>query len=161
MKWVGGKTQILDTLIPDFPAEINNYREIFLGGGSVLLTLLSYVKNGIIKIQGNVYAYDLNEPLMYMYKNIQTRHTELYDKLQTIITEFNECGDGEINRNPANIEEAKINKYCECYVNKFDNSLTQSDAKYYKANGRFPDSIRAKVFEASKTCALKILNRKE
>tara|TARA_B100000579_G_C22366527_1_gene636278 strand:+ start:328 stop:648 length:321 start_codon:yes stop_codon:yes gene_type:complete len=60
-----------------------------------------------------------------------------------------------------NIEEAKINKYCECYVNKFDNSLTQSDAKYYKANGRFPDSIRAKVFEASKTCALKILNRKE
>ena len=69
LKWVGGKTQILDTLIPDFPAEINNYREIFLGGGSVLLTLLSYVKNGIIKIQGNVYAYDLNEPLMYMYKN--------------------------------------------------------------------------------------------
>ena len=60
-----------------------------------------------------------------------------------------------------NIEEAKINKYCECYVNKFDNSLTQADARYYQANGRFPDSIRSKVYEASKTCALKILNRKE
>ena len=130
LKWVGGKTQILDTLIPDFPAEINNYREIFLGGGSVLFTFLSYVKNGIIKIQGNVYAYDLNEPLMYMYKNIQTRHTELYDKLQTIITEFNDCGDGEINRKPANIEEAKITKenYYYWIRNKY-NELSLSDQK--------------------------------
>jgi len=49
LKWVGGKTQIIDKLIADFPIEINNYREAFLGGGSVLLTLLSYVKSGIIK----------------------------------------------------------------------------------------------------------------
>jgi|TARA_B110000008_G_scaffold264534_1_gene288882 DNA adenine methylase len=110
LKWVGGKTQIIDKLITDFPVEINNYREAFLGGGSVLLTLLSYVKNGIIKVHGNIYAYDLNEPLIYIYKNIQTHHNELYDKLQTIITEFNECGDGEINRKPASIEEAKIAK---------------------------------------------------
>ena len=48
---------------------INNYHEIFLGGGSVLFTLLSYVKNNIIKINGNIYAYDLNEPLIYIYKN--------------------------------------------------------------------------------------------
>ena len=72
LKWVGGKTQIIDKLIVEFPTEINNYREIFLGGGSVLLTLLSYVKSGIIKIHGNIYAYDLNEPLIYIYKNIQT-----------------------------------------------------------------------------------------
>mgnify|MGYP000400833173 CR=1 FL=1 len=44
LKWVGGKTQILDKLITNFPIEINNYQEIFLGGGSVLFTLLSYVK---------------------------------------------------------------------------------------------------------------------
>ena len=110
LKWVGGKTQIIDKLITDFPVEINNYREAFLGGGSVLLTLLSYVKSGIIKIQGNIYAYDLNEPLIYIYKNIQTRHNELYDILQTIITDFNECGNGEINRKPTNIGEAKIAK---------------------------------------------------
>ena len=110
LKWVGGKTQIIDKLITDFPVEINNYREAFLGGGSVLLTLLSYVKSGIIKIQGNIYAYDLNEPLIYIYKNIQTHHKELYDILQTIIKDFNECGNGEINRKPANIAEAKIAK---------------------------------------------------
>ena len=110
LKWVGGKTQIIDKLIVDFPVEINNYREAFLGGGSVLLTLLSYVKNGIIKIQGNIYAFDVNEPLIYIYKNIQTHHNELYDVIQTIITDFNECGNGEINRTPTNIAEAKIAK---------------------------------------------------
>ena len=107
LKWVGGKTQIIDKLIADFPVEINNYRETFLGGGSVLLALLTYIKNGIIKIHGNVYAYDLNEPLIYIYKNIQNNHNELYEQLQDIIREFNECGNGELNRKPANIEEAK------------------------------------------------------
>ena len=72
LKWIGGKTQILDKLINEFPITINNYHEIFLGGGSVLFNLLSYVKNGIIKVYGNIYAYDLNEGLIYVYKNIQT-----------------------------------------------------------------------------------------
>lgn len=106
LKWVGGKTQIIDKLIPNFPVEINNYRETFLGGGSILLTLLTYVKKGIIKIRGNVYAYDLNEPLISVYKNIQNKHNELYEKLQDIIKEFNGCGNGELNRKPANIEQA-------------------------------------------------------
>jgi DNA adenine methylase len=108
LKWVGGKTQILDKLIIEFPKEINNYHEIFLGGGSVLLALLCYVKNGIIKINKNIYAYDINEPLIYMYKNIQSNHDELYDEIQKIISEFNLCNNdtNKINRNPKNIEEA-------------------------------------------------------
>ena len=110
LKWVGGKTQIIDKLISNFPIEINNYHEIFLGGGSVLFTLLSYMKNGIIKVNGNIYAYDLNESLIYMYKNIQTSYIELFNILQTIIKDFNECGNGEINRTPNNIEEAKLAK---------------------------------------------------
>jgi site-specific DNA-adenine methylase len=81
-----------------------------LGGGSVLFTLMSYVKNGIIKVHGNIYAYDLNEPLIYMYKNIQKNHNKLYDELQHLITEFNSCGNGEINRAPKNIEEATVAK---------------------------------------------------
>lgn len=111
LKWVGGKTQILDKLVSEFPTEINNYREPFLGGGSVLLSLLSCVKTDMIKIHGNIYAYDLNEPLIHVYKNIQSNHHDLYNEIQILITELNSCGNGgEINRTPANIDEAKISK---------------------------------------------------
>lgn len=110
LKWVGGKTQIIDKLLVEFPSEINNYHEIFLGGGSVLLALLTYVKNGAIAIRGNIYAYDLNAPLIHIYKNIQTNHNALYDEIQKLVAEYRSCGDGEINRKPANLDEAKLSK---------------------------------------------------
>jgi DNA adenine methylase len=138
LKWVGGKTQIIDKLISDFPIEINNYREIFLGGGSVLLTLLCYVKSGIIKLHGNIYAYDLNEPLIYVYKNIQTCHNELYTMLQTIITEFNKCQNGTINRTPSNIEEAKIAKENYYYwIRSEYNKLCLNDKKSILGSAMF------------------------
>jgi DNA adenine methylase len=113
LKWVGGKTQLLDKLLVEFPLEINNYREIFLGGGSVLLAFLAYVKEGIIRVNGlgSIYAYDINEPLIYLYKNIQSAHNELYVEIQQLIREFNECLIiGTVNRSPINIVEAKQTK---------------------------------------------------
>jgi len=130
LKWVGGKTNILDKLIIEFPININNYREIFLGGGSVLLALLSYVKNGIIKIHGNIYAYDLNEELIYVYKNIQSNHDNFYNQIQLLISDFNSCGDGEINRNPINIDEAKESKENYYYwIRREYNNLSCDDKK--------------------------------
>jgi DNA adenine methylase len=111
IKWVGGKTQILDKLISEFPTEINNYRETFVGGGSVLLSFLSLVKNGRICLHGDIYAYDLNEPLIYMYKNIQSNHHELYDKIKYLINEFNSCNnEKEVNRKSTTLEEALLSK---------------------------------------------------
>jgi DNA adenine methylase len=110
LKWVGGKTQILDKLIIEFPQQINNYHEIFLGGGSVLLAVLAYVKAGVINIAGNICAYDLNETLIYLYKNVQTNHNELYDEIQKIISEYNECSGTEKNNKPQTIMEAKLSK---------------------------------------------------
>ena len=52
LKWVGGKTQIIDHIISKIPTELNNYHELFLGGGSVLLAVLSHCKHGNINIKG-------------------------------------------------------------------------------------------------------------
>lgn len=107
LKWVGGKTQILDKLIADFPVNINNYYEPFLGGGSVLFTLLSYARIGVINLTGHVYASDSNEPLIFMYKNIQTSRNELFAAIQILINEYDGCRtEGPLNRAPENLEEA-------------------------------------------------------
>jgi DNA adenine methylase len=110
LKWVGGKTQIIETLIKKFPRHIDNYHEIFLGGGSVLFAFIACIREGAIHIDGGIYAYDINEPLIYIYINIQSNHTHLYEKLREIIVEFNECIGEEVNRKPETIEIAKASK---------------------------------------------------
>jgi DNA adenine methylase len=111
LKWVGGKTQILDKIFDKFPSSMNNYREIFLGGGSVLFALLSHVKAGNISVNGKIYAYDVNESLIHVYKNIQSSPIELFVILERMIHEYNSCPDAGndeiVNRVPANLGEAK------------------------------------------------------
>jgi DNA adenine methylase len=111
IKWIGGKTQIIDTVIENFPNEINNYHELFLGGGSVLIGLLSLIESGNIKLTGNIYAYDLNPILISVYQNIQNNHELLYEYITTLIEEFYECPDeGIINRKPNTLNDAKLCK---------------------------------------------------
>ncbi len=78
LKWVGGKTQILDKVLASFPKRMANYHEIFLGGGSVLLGLLSAINEGTKKVSGTIYAYDVNSALIHVYKNVQSRPDELF-----------------------------------------------------------------------------------
>ena len=98
LKWVGGKTQILEKLLGEFPVEMNNYREIFLGGGSVLLSLLSQIKAGKIIVNGTVYASDFNSNLIGLYKNIQNTPDEFITEVKKLIVEFSNCKDTIINR---------------------------------------------------------------
>ena len=130
LKWVGGKTQILDIILPDFPKEISNYYEIFIGGGSVLIGLLTEIKNKKIKVNGTINAYDINEPLIYVYKNIQNNHLELYNKIEELIKEFNKLDGIIINRNPENITEAKTSKESYYYwIRKSYNKLNKEEKK--------------------------------
>ena len=85
LKWVGGKTQILDTILSKVPKEMNNYHEPFVGGGSVLLAVLSMKERGDIKIKGHIYAYDLNKGLINVYKHIQNNKDDLFNQIETII----------------------------------------------------------------------------
>ena len=117
LKWLGGKTQIIDDVLAGFPREINNYYEPFLGGGSVLIAFLKNVKDGGKKMTGNVYASDLNSDLVSFYKNIQSRCEDFIAELRKMCDEFasiqgsgNGSGNGAGERNPANIEEAMISQ---------------------------------------------------
>ena len=39
-KWVGGKRQIADIILDEFPTEIENYYEPFVGAGAMLFRVL-------------------------------------------------------------------------------------------------------------------------
>ncbi|AGE51915.1 adenine-specific methyltransferase [Paramecium bursaria Chlorella virus CVM-1] len=87
IKWVGGKSQIIDRVLDSFPSEINNYHEPFIGGGSVLLALLSSNKN----IRGKIRVNDINTCLIQMYKDIQSSPEELILELEKVCAEYFDC----------------------------------------------------------------------
>lgn len=106
MKWVGGKSQIIEDVIALFPKEMNNYHEPFLGGGSVLLALLTHKKNGTIKLTGKIYASDLNSNLIGLYKNIQSNADALIAEVKKLSDDFAKCKGTAVNRKASTIEEA-------------------------------------------------------
>ncbi len=113
LKWVGGKTQHIQQIINSFPDNMENYHEIFLGGGSVLLAVLSLQKTGKIKINGSVYAYDLNQQLIQVYRHIQSNKDELIKRVEHYRNEYDNCPTvekGTANRSPVNEAEAKTSK---------------------------------------------------
>jgi len=114
LKWVGGKTQIIDTIIDSFPTSITNYHEPFLGGGSVLLALLSYIRDGKIKVGKNIYVSDANKNLIQLFQVIQTRPNEFVKEIEFIINQFIDASKNQnnnipltIRRNPSNLNEAQ------------------------------------------------------
>lgn len=110
LKWVGGKTQIAPSILSLFPKEINNYHELFLGGGSILLALLSLQKQNKITIKGKIYAYDINPTLIHVYKHVQTNKDELFACISQYIETYASITCTSINRKPQTIEQATTSK---------------------------------------------------
>lgn len=91
LKWVGGKTQIINQLVQCFPSTIENYYEPFLGGGSVLIAFMSLVHDGKIHVNGHIFASDVNERLIHLYKNVQSRPLELLNCVEDIQALYDKC----------------------------------------------------------------------
>lgn len=143
LKWVGGKTQIIDEVIRLFPREIVNYWEPFVGGGSVLLALLSHQKAGTIRVTGRITASDLNMNLIHLYRTIQSAPTALIAEVKTLVAEFSECKGTTVNRAAATKEEA----------------TTSPESYYYWIRGRFnaatdrtTPAVAAMFLFLNKTC---------
>ena len=123
LKWVGGKSQIIESIITKLPNQFNNYHELFLGGGSVLFAILSLQKQNKIVIQNKIYAYDINSVLINVYKHIQQNKDELYKYISHYIQEYDSINNSIVNRKPSCIEEAKTSKESYYYWirNKYNN----------------------------------------
>lgn len=138
LKWVGGKTQIIDAIIREFPANMHNYHELFLGGGSVLLALLSHQRAGVIAVTGDIYAYDANEPLIAAYKNIQASPDELYAQIQRLIADFANATGDVIDRQPATLDAAMQSKENFYYWTRAQyNALPPADKLHVRGSALF------------------------
>ena len=85
LKWLGGKSQIIENIISNFPTKIHNYYEPFIGGGSVLIKLLHQKE---ISITGNIYVYDINKTLIDFYKTIQSNPHKFYLNINKVIKKY-------------------------------------------------------------------------
>lgn len=72
VKWVGGKRQLLDEIIPLIPKNYTTYVEPFVGGGAVLFDLQP--QKAIIN--------DLNEELINVYRVVKNSPNELLGLLE-------------------------------------------------------------------------------
>jgi DNA adenine methylase len=139
IKWVGGKTQIINNIMSKFPKEIENYHELFLGGGSVLLALLTLKNNNEIKVNNKIYAYDINERLINVYKHIQNNKDELFEYINLYINEYHIIKESNGNKKPITIEEAKTSKESYYYwirnkFNKIEKDSIESSALFMVMN---------------------------
>jgi len=81
LKWAGGKQALADFLAGQFPENFDAYHELFVGGGSVLLTLRP----------GKAYVADLNEWLIDTYtagRDDWKRVARLLDRLKNTKEEY-------------------------------------------------------------------------
>lgn len=101
IKWVGGKSQLLDKIIPLIPPQINHYYEPFIGGGSLLLHLLSNNHN----IQ-HYHASDLNPNLICVYQMIQSNPQELINELDKISKDYHSITQQKGNKKPKTMNDA-------------------------------------------------------
>jgi DNA adenine methylase len=135
LKWVGGKTQIIDEILSHFPLEIDNYYEPFLGGGSVLLGLLSRQKDGKIKVNSKIYASDLNSNLIALYKNIQSNPDSLINEVKLLTQDFTRCTGTVVNRAPKTKEEAMTSQESYYFwIRSRFNTMTQTERESPKGS---------------------------
>lgn len=77
IKWVGGKTQLLDVIHELLPPTYNNYYEPFIGGAAVLLDLNP----------AEAYVNDINPELINMYLQVREHVEEVIAHLEHVDTE--------------------------------------------------------------------------
>jgi DNA adenine methylase len=78
LKWAGGKTRLLSSLLPYVPQRFANYHEPFLGGGAMFFKVRSLARE-------RCYLADLNDELVNTWLVVKTQSNKLFAALNAYI----------------------------------------------------------------------------
>ncbi|MBQ9627594.1 MAG: Dam family site-specific DNA-(adenine-N6)-methyltransferase, partial [Treponema sp.] len=82
VKWVGGKSQLLEEIREKYPSKIERYCEPFVGGGAVLFDVLSKFQPKKVLIN------DINNELINTYEQIRVNCDDLILQLSEIQNKY-------------------------------------------------------------------------
>jgi len=149
LKWVGGKRQLLDVLVPLVPRNYKTYCEPFVGGGALLFKLQPQV----------AVVNDINADLINVYEVIQDNVTDLINILEThknTSTHFYEVRDWDRNRDSYS-KLSKVERAARTiYLNKtcFNGLFRVNNAGEFNSpfgNYRNPNIVNAPALKALNT----------
>ncbi|MGP1439971.1 MAG: DpnII family type II restriction endonuclease [Treponema sp.] len=78
IKWVGGKSQLLEKIREKYPSKIEKYCEPFVGGGAVLFDVLGKFQPKAVLIN------DINKELINTYTQIRNNCSEMISQLSVM-----------------------------------------------------------------------------
>jgi DNA adenine methylase len=91
LKWVGGKTQILPYIRNQLTgANFDTYYEPFIGGGSVLLMVISMIESNTIHLK-KIIASDINWQLICVYNYIKNKPYELMGEIDRLYKKYEDA----------------------------------------------------------------------
>ena len=82
VKWVGGKSQLLEEIRKKYPQKIERYCEPFVGGGAVLFDILQKFQPKEVLIN------DINKELINTYLQVKNHCEELINQLNELQTQY-------------------------------------------------------------------------
>jgi DNA adenine methylase len=82
LKWAGGKSRLISSMLPYFPLKYNYYFEPFLGGGALFFS-------GTVKRSGAILS-DLNGELINAYRVVRDSPEELIEQLDLMQSQHSE-----------------------------------------------------------------------
>jgi len=86
VKWVGGKSQLLEEIRKKYPQKIEKYCEPFVGGGAVLFDILKKFQPKEVLIN------DINKELINTYLQVKNNCEGLINQLNELQTQYKKLG---------------------------------------------------------------------
>lgn len=137
IKWSGSKRSQAEEIIKYFPKEIDTYYEPFIGGGSMMRTLID---DDTIKVK-SIVCSDINEDLINLWNCIKNDFEGVYFHYKTLWNELNKDENKERKKEFFNTIRARYNKERNPLDFMFIMRTTTNGMPRYNSNGEFNNSF--------------------